>query len=83
MINLRKFEFNALMQVLIHCVPWDPPSNESLLENYLQNQVQEVELCMLNFFYLSDSFTDAAITNVAQKQTNGQINERKLEVCMP
>ena len=35
MINLRKFEFNALMRVLIHCVPWDPPSNESLLENYL------------------------------------------------
>ena len=36
MMNLRKFEFNAFafsfpsMQVLIDCVPWDPPSNESL-----------------------------------------------------
>lgn len=30
-----------------------------------------------------DSFTDAAIANVAQKQTNGQINERKLERWVP
>ena len=39
-MNLRKFEFNAFafsfpnMQVLIDCLPSDPP-NESLLENYL------------------------------------------------
>ena len=88
-MNLRKFEFNAFafsfpsMQVLIDCVPWDPPKESLCWKTTCRIKYKKLNFVCSFLFCLSDSFTDAAIANVAQKQTNGQINERKLEVCMP